>query len=84
MVNEFVASLTRINLPEGTGSHTGTNVLIYGMSGFADPDSLGIIIGGLNAIAPDRKQKVIGLGVKTRLSRAAAHILYKTAGSKSH
>lgn len=81
VINELVAYLALANLPEGALNHTSTTVLIYSMCGFANPGSLGIMIGGLTAIAPDRKQEVIELSVKSMLSGTLAALMTGSVAS---
>jgi CNT family concentrative nucleoside transporter len=46
--------------------------MTYAMCGFAHFGSLGIMIGGLGAIAPDRRREIVGLGLKSILSGVIA------------
>ena len=39
--------------------------MIYAMCGFANFGSLGIMIGGLGAMAPERRDEIVGLGLKS-------------------
>ena len=81
VINELVAYLSLVNLPEGTLSPTSTTVLIYSMCGFANPGSLGIMIGGLTALAPNRKQEIIELSVKSMLSGTLAAFMTGSVAS---
>ena len=40
-------------------------ILTYAMCGFANFASLGIMIGGLGAMAPDRRAEVVALGLRS-------------------
>ena len=65
IVNEFVAYLELANLPEGMLSTPSTIVITYALCGFANPGSLGIMIGGLSTMAPERKSEIIHLSIKS-------------------
>ncbi len=38
--------------------------MTYAMCGFANPGSLGIMIGGLGTMAPDRRDEIVALGFR--------------------
>ncbi|MCY3770112.1 MAG: nucleoside:proton symporter [Gammaproteobacteria bacterium] len=65
IVNEFVAYLELANLPADTLSATSAIVITYALCGFANPGSLGIMIGGLSTMAPERKSEIIQLSIKS-------------------
>lgn len=44
----------------------------YALCGFANPGSLGIMIGGMGAIAPERRQEIVSLGMKAILAGTLA------------
>ena len=46
--------------------------MIYAMCGFANFGSLGIMIGGLGAMAPERRDEIVGLGLKSILAGTIA------------
>lgn len=60
-VNELVAYIRLSEVPEGTFSERSLIIIVYALCGFANFSSLGIVIGGLTALAPDRRQDVIAL-----------------------
>lgn len=66
VLNEFVAygSLAK-GLSEGTLQLTERSMLIssYALSGFANFGSIGILVGGLGALAPERRGDVAALGL---------------------
>ena len=39
--------------------------MTYALCGFANPGSLGIMIGGLGTMAPSRRDEIVGLGIKS-------------------
>jgi CNT family concentrative nucleoside transporter len=72
IINEFVAYLSLADVPEGALSNSSTLILTYALCGFANPGSLGIMIGGLTAIAPERKTEIVELCVKSLISGTLA------------
>ena len=74
-VNEVVAYVALSQTPEGTFSPRTVLILIYAMCGFANFASLGIVIGGLTALAPDRRQDVIALAPKALVAGTLATLM---------
>lgn len=65
VINEFVAYLEFAKLPEGTLSSNSRLIMLYAMCGFANPGSLGIMIGGMGTMAPERRSEIVGLGFRS-------------------
>lgn len=65
VINEFVAYLDLAGLAEGSLSPRSRIILIYAMCGFANPGSLGIMIGGLGSMAPERRGEIVALGFRS-------------------
>jgi len=65
ILNEFLAYLELSRLPEGTLSPRSLLIITYAMCGFANPGSLGIMIGGLGTMAPGRREEIVSLGFKS-------------------
>ncbi|MEL6360301.1 MAG: nucleoside transporter C-terminal domain-containing protein [Pseudomonadota bacterium] len=63
-VNELVAYVNLSAMPDDAFSERTLLIIIYSLCGFANFASLGIVIGGLTALAPDRRQDVIDLAPK--------------------
>jgi CNT family concentrative nucleoside transporter len=40
-------------------------IMTYAMCGFANPGSLGIMIGGLGTMAPSRRSEIVSLGIRS-------------------
>lgn len=74
-VNEVVAYVALAQTPEGTFSERTVLILIYAMCGFANFASLGIVIGGLTALAPERRQDVIALAPKALVAGTLATLM---------
>jgi CNT family concentrative nucleoside transporter len=75
VLNEFVAYLDLAGLPESSLSLRGRLMLTYSLCGFANFASVGILIGGLGAMIPERKHEVVALGMKSILSGTIATCL---------
>ena len=43
-------------------------IMVYALCGFANFGSLGIMIGGLGTMAPERRAEVVSLGMKSILA----------------
>lgn len=65
ILNEFVAYLDLSRLAEGALSLKSKTIMVYAMCGFANPGSLGIMIGGMGTMAPDRRGEIVSLGFKS-------------------
>jgi len=67
--NEWIAySRLKIMVSEGAISPRGTMILTYALCSFANFGSLAILIGGLSALAPERRSEIAGLGLKSLLA----------------
>ncbi len=65
IINEFVAYLNLAGLPADSLGPESRLIMLYAMCGFANPGSLGIMIGGLGTMAPDRRAEIVSLGLKS-------------------
>ncbi|MGQ0593974.1 MAG: NupC/NupG family nucleoside CNT transporter [Gammaproteobacteria bacterium] len=65
VLNELVAYLDLARLPKDALSERSTVIMTYALCGFANLGSLGILIGGLGTMVPDRRAEVIALGPKS-------------------
>ena len=65
VLNEFVAFLELVALPPEALTPRSRLVLVYAVCGFANFGSLGVMIGGLTAMAPERRAEIVGLGMKS-------------------
>ncbi len=75
VLNELLAYLQLAHLPEGAMSERSKLLMTYGMCGFANFGSLGIMIGGLGALAPSRRGEIVSLGMKSILSGTLASLM---------
>ena len=62
VLNEFVAYLDLARLPPEVVSPRSRLILTYALCGFANLGSLGIMVGGLTAMAPERRADIVALG----------------------
>jgi CNT family concentrative nucleoside transporter len=65
ILNEFVAYLQLAAIPVEQLSERSRLIMVYAMCGFANFGSLGIMIGGLGAMAPERRDVIVSLGLKS-------------------
>jgi len=72
VLNEFVAYVNFAGLiPDALSPHSRL-VMTYALCGFANFGSLGILIGGLGVMVPDRRQEVVALGFRSIVSGTLA------------
>ncbi len=64
-VNELVAYLDLAALPAGALSEHSRIVLTYALCGFANFGSLGIMVGGLTAMCPERSADILRLAPRS-------------------
>ena len=76
VVTEFVAYSSlgeALNNPDGaTISERSGQIAAYALCGFANFASIGIQIGGLTVLAPNRRQMIVSLAIKAMLGGALA------------
>jgi concentrative nucleoside transporter, CNT family len=72
VLNEFIAYVDMAKLPADELSPQARLILTYAMCGFANFGSAGIMIGGMTAMAPERKQDIVGLGLRSIVSGTLA------------
>ncbi|MEO7727633.1 MAG: nucleoside transporter C-terminal domain-containing protein [Burkholderiales bacterium] len=65
VLNEFIAYLDLAHLPNGALSPRSRMLMTYALCGFANFGSLGILIGGMATMAPERRDEIVGLGMKS-------------------
>ena len=65
VLNELVAYLDLARLPEGTLSDRSRLILVYAMCGFANLGGLGIMVGGLTVLMPERRAEILALAWKS-------------------
>lgn len=75
ILNEFIAYIDLAALPKGALSQKTEIILIYALCGFANVGSLGILIGGLTTMVPERRADIIGMGWRAVLAGLLASCL---------
>ncbi|MBW1796926.1 MAG: nucleoside:proton symporter [Deltaproteobacteria bacterium] len=65
VLNELLAYLDLAALPVDTFSERSRLIMTYAMCGFANFGSLGIMIGGMGAMAKERRGEIVSLGIKS-------------------
>ena len=68
VLNELVSYLDMAGLPEGGLDGQSSLIMTYAMCGFANFGGLGVMIGGLSAIVPSRRDEIVGLGMRALLA----------------
>jgi CNT family concentrative nucleoside transporter len=72
ILNELLAYIDLSNLPEDALSQRSSIIMTYAMCGFANPGSLGIMIGGLGTMAPERRSTIVELGLRSIIAGTLA------------
>ena len=75
ILNEFIAYVELSKLPVDALDPRSRLILLYAMCGFANFGSLGIMIAGLATMAPERRDDVVSLGLKSIVSGTLATCL---------
>lgn len=78
ILNEIYAFQRLSALADGTLSEHSRLVMLYALCGFANFSSLGIQIGGLAIMAPNRREDIIALGFKAVLAGSLSTMLSGT------
>jgi CNT family concentrative nucleoside transporter len=68
VLNELIAYLHLAELPPEALSERSRLIMIYAMCGFANFGSVGILIGGIGSMVPERKAEVVSLGMRSIVS----------------
>jgi CNT family concentrative nucleoside transporter len=72
ILNELLAYLDLAQLPEGSLSARSQLILTYALCGFANLGSLGIMLGGLGTMVPERRSEIVALGLRSILAGTLA------------
>jgi CNT family concentrative nucleoside transporter len=75
VLNELLAYLELAALPAETLGERSRLIMTYALCGFANLGSLGIMIGGLGTMAPQRRAEVVSLGVRSIVAGTLATLL---------
>jgi concentrative nucleoside transporter, CNT family len=72
VLNEFIAYVDFAHTAPEALSARSRLILTYAMCGFANFGSLGILIGGMGAMVPERRAEIVSLGLRSILSGTIA------------
>jgi CNT family concentrative nucleoside transporter len=72
VLNELVAYLEFAALPAEALSERSRVIMTYALCGFANLGSLGIMIGGLTTMVPERRAEILQLGPRTLIAGTLA------------
>ena len=72
ILNEFIAYLDMSMLTKNALSERSMIIMTYALCGFANPGSLGIMIGGMGTMVPERKNEIVSLGIKSIIAGTIA------------
>jgi CNT family concentrative nucleoside transporter len=75
ILNELIAYLGLASTPDSELSPRSRLIMTYALCGFANFGSLGIMIGGLGAMVPDRRAEIVALGLKSILAGTMATLM---------
>ncbi len=75
VLNEFVAYLDLSHLPDGALSPRTKLIMTYALCGFANFGSLGIMIGGITTMAPERRHDIVALAPRSLISGTLATLM---------
>ncbi len=72
VLNELIAYIELGRLGPEALSERSRLIMTYALCGFANFGSLGIMIGGMGAMVPERRTEIVGLGMKSLVSGTLA------------
>jgi concentrative nucleoside transporter, CNT family len=75
ILNELIAYLDMAKLPADALSTKSKLIMVYALCGFANLGSLGIMIGGMGSMVPERRAEIISLGLKSIVAGTLATCL---------
>jgi len=75
VLNELISYLQMSRLPPDALDPRSRLIMVYAMCGFANFGSVGIMIGGLTVMAPERRKDVISLAMKSVVSGTISTLL---------
>jgi CNT family concentrative nucleoside transporter len=75
VLNELIAYLHLAAAPAGALDARSTQIMVYALCGFANFASVGILIAGMSALIPERRDEVVSLALKALLAGTMASAL---------
>ena len=79
VLNELIAYVELSKLGTDALDPRSRLIMLYALCGFANFASLGIMIGGLGTMAPERRAEVVDLGIKSIVAGTLATCLTAAA-----
>jgi CNT family concentrative nucleoside transporter len=74
-LNEFIAYVELAGLPAEALGPRSRLIMTYCLCGFANFGSLGILIGGLATMVPERREEIVALGLRSIVSGTLATLM---------
>lgn len=65
ILNEFIAYIDLSKLQDGALSPRSKLIMTYALCGFANFGSVGMMIGGMGSMVPERRDEIVSLGIKS-------------------
>ena len=75
VLNELLAYIEFAKLPAAALGEKSRIIMTYAMCSFANLGSLGILIGGLGSLCPERRGEIVGMGVKALVAGVLASLM---------
>jgi CNT family concentrative nucleoside transporter len=75
VLNEFIAYFDMARLPAESLSPRSRIIMIYCLCGFANFGSLGIMIGGMATMVPERREEIVDLGMRSIVAGTLATLM---------
>ena len=75
VLNEFIAYVDMAQLPADALSARSRIIMTYALCGFANFGSLGILIGGMATMVPERRDEIVTLGVRSIIAGTLATLM---------
>ena len=75
VLNEFIAYVDMAQLPADALTARSRLIMTYCLCGFANFGSLGILIGGMSAMAPERRDEIVALGLRSIVACTLATLM---------
>jgi CNT family concentrative nucleoside transporter len=75
VLNEFIAYADLAQLPADALSPRSRVIMVYCLCGFANFGSLGIMIGGMATMVPERRDEIVALGLRSIVAGTLATLM---------
>ncbi len=75
VLNELLAYIDLAKLPQAALGEKSRLILTYALCSFANFGSLGILIGGLGSLCPERRGEIVGMGIKALFAGVLASLM---------